>query len=320
MDRKPVKIILDTDIGGDCDDAGALGLLNALADLDEAQIMGVTSCTSLKNAPGAIDAINRYYGRTNIPVGAYNGEPFYENPAAEHYISYLNGHYETIYKNKEDAQDAVQLLRKLLSAEKENGIKIVAIGPLRVMRMLLDSGPDGISPLTGRQIIMEKVSELVVMGGYFPETDKEIFLGDMKLEAEFNIAGDVKSAQKVMNHWPTPIVLCPYEIGYEIMTGMPMIEKNPDSPVSMAYKMYCGGSRESWDLTTVLYAVRGPGSNWTVSDPGTIFIDDRGVSTWCGDKVKKHYYLKKNRDPDFVKNEIDELLMKDPIKNETKYK
>ena len=27
MEKKPVKIIFDTDIGGDCDDAGALALL-----------------------------------------------------------------------------------------------------------------------------------------------------------------------------------------------------------------------------------------------------------------------------------------------------
>jgi hypothetical protein len=34
-----VRIILDTDMSGDCDDAGALALLHALADQGECEIL-----------------------------------------------------------------------------------------------------------------------------------------------------------------------------------------------------------------------------------------------------------------------------------------
>lgn len=72
----PRAVILDTDMGGDCDDAGALAVLHVLADRGEARILAVTSCTSAEATPGCIDAINTYYGRPEIPVGALKEDGF----------------------------------------------------------------------------------------------------------------------------------------------------------------------------------------------------------------------------------------------------
>ena len=42
MDKtEKVKIIFDTDIGGDCDDAGALAMLHRLCDKGEAQLLAI---------------------------------------------------------------------------------------------------------------------------------------------------------------------------------------------------------------------------------------------------------------------------------------
>ena len=40
------NIILDTDIGPDCDDAAALAMLNLYADQGLCRILGITHCTS----------------------------------------------------------------------------------------------------------------------------------------------------------------------------------------------------------------------------------------------------------------------------------
>ena len=40
--KKPVRIIYDTDLGGDCDDAGTLAMLHRLCDLGEAELLAVT--------------------------------------------------------------------------------------------------------------------------------------------------------------------------------------------------------------------------------------------------------------------------------------
>ena len=62
------KIIFDTDIGWDCDDAGALALIHSLCNKGEAELLAVTATYYHKYAAGCIDAINRYYGRI-VPVG-----------------------------------------------------------------------------------------------------------------------------------------------------------------------------------------------------------------------------------------------------------
>ena len=69
MSKGAVKIILDTDMGPDCDDAGALALLHKLEKLGEAEILAVMHCTSSIWGPGCIDAINTYYKRPDIPIG-----------------------------------------------------------------------------------------------------------------------------------------------------------------------------------------------------------------------------------------------------------
>lgn len=47
-----VKIIIDTDIGSDCDDAGALALAHNLANEGKCQILAVTNCLSRKKRSG----------------------------------------------------------------------------------------------------------------------------------------------------------------------------------------------------------------------------------------------------------------------------
>ena len=62
-------IIYDTDFGLDVDDVGALAMLHVLADRGEATLLGVVSNVSDPYSPAAIDVINTYYGRPDVPVG-----------------------------------------------------------------------------------------------------------------------------------------------------------------------------------------------------------------------------------------------------------
>jgi hypothetical protein len=63
-------IILDTDFAADVDDVGALAILNAMADSGEADILGVMISSGDYYALRAVDTINTYYGRPDIPIGA----------------------------------------------------------------------------------------------------------------------------------------------------------------------------------------------------------------------------------------------------------
>lgn len=70
---QPVKVIFDTDMLTDFDDVGALSCLHALADAGEAEILATISSTRGNASVGAVQVINTYYGRGDLPVGAPKG-------------------------------------------------------------------------------------------------------------------------------------------------------------------------------------------------------------------------------------------------------
>ena len=123
-----VSIILDTDIGTDVDDAGALALLHALASRREARILAVMSCNRNRWSAPAIDVINTYYGRPDIPVGASRTGPdeemWYHDavPTLPHRLA-----------TSGDAPDAVSLYRQILADQPDDSVIIVAVGWLTNM-------------------------------------------------------------------------------------------------------------------------------------------------------------------------------------------
>jgi len=78
------RVILDTDLGCDCDDAGAMAVLHNLEKSNLCQILTISSCTSREDAARAIKIINSYYSNSELPIGVYktgsmlnNGKHYY---------------------------------------------------------------------------------------------------------------------------------------------------------------------------------------------------------------------------------------------------
>jgi hypothetical protein len=76
------SVLVDTDIGPDCDDAGALAVLHALADRGGVEILGVMYALSNPYGAPCVDAINTYYGRADIPVGTLKDDDLLKNTTA----------------------------------------------------------------------------------------------------------------------------------------------------------------------------------------------------------------------------------------------
>jgi purine nucleosidase len=66
---EPVRIIFDTDMGNDVDDALALALLHACESRGEARILAVTITKDNRWAATFVDLLDTFYGRPGIPVG-----------------------------------------------------------------------------------------------------------------------------------------------------------------------------------------------------------------------------------------------------------
>ena len=315
---KPIKIIFDTDIGGDCDDAGALALIHRLCDKGEAELLAVTHCHNGVYFAGCIDAINRFYGR-EVPVGVNYAGRLLENDrgvyAAELCEKFDNKYPPALHQTKDGPDDALALLRKTLSQAEDNSVTLVATGTLHSMARLISSAPDGICGLSGKELVEKKLKRTVVMGGRFFESwPMTIYEGGNPeshvMTWEYNIRGSgYENAKTVFDNWPGELVLANYEIGAYIvsMVGYAKRAKAGD-PVAHAYQVHNNDTgRCSWDHTAVLEAIR-PGRYWNVHEHGKISVDEEMVTHWNRSEHWKHTYLLPKADYEEVRQAIDDLV------------
>lgn len=314
--KTKVKIIFDTDIGCDCDDAGALSVLNALADMGEAEIVAVTNCIANDYNAGCIDAINRYYGRDSIPIGTLHNPEYVSHGWRDIYGRKVAEEFENRYKSAGDCLDTVDVLRKSLWESEDGSIVFVATGSMLSMQLLMNSVPDNLCPLNGMQLVKQKIKRTVFMGGRFKQTwPANIVVGDnYTVNAEFNIASNIKAAQEVCGSWPSELVFCSYEAGLYIVTGKNLVKSNRDNnPIKYAYLTHSSiTGRESWDLATMLYAIRPDAGYWFLHEYGRISIDDSGVTSWSKDDKGRHTYLLYKEDHKYIEDIIEELLDHEP--------
>lgn len=198
----PVKVIYETDFTWDVDDVGALALLHALADLGEAEILAVSYNEVQDAADKAIDAINTWYHRGNIPIGLYKKD--LEDPDNQHSF-----YIDKLAVMKHDLKDnpvgsSLEIYKKILADQPDNSVIIVSVGFLNNLYDLL-SDPEGFV------LISTKVKKLVLMGGVYKD--------------EFNFVrhNTVDQAQYVLEYWPGTVVVSPDGAG--VQTGS-ALEKN----------------------------------------------------------------------------------------------
>src|SRR5882672_8389403 len=147
----PVRLIFDTDMGNDIDDAVGLAMIHALESRGEAKLLAVTVTKDNQWAAPFIDAMNTFYGRGDIPIGVVRKGKTPEDakmirvPAARTRPdgSFVYAHDLTDGK---DAPEATGLLRRVLSKEKDGTVAIVQVGFSTNLARLLDSPADGASP------------------------------------------------------------------------------------------------------------------------------------------------------------------------------
>jgi len=286
-----IHIILDTDIGPDCDDAGALALLHILAKDKPVQLMAVTNCTSNPYGNGAIDAINRAYGQYDVPIGMYDKPGFLCDEVSKKYNKAICLNYENRFRNNQEAPSALKTLKNALRQVEDNSIIMIAIGPLNNMADLLRDAE-------GKLLVAQKVKLLVTMS---------ISMSFV----EWNVEMDIPSAQKVFADWPTPIIATPAETGGKIITGVDFKDMSKDHPVRLAYHLFNDGDdskgRSSWDLTAVWVAIEGPDPFFYLSESNDVYIDDTGQAICTPNPEGKVKILHNKLPEDEIGRRLDDL-------------
>jgi inosine-uridine nucleoside N-ribohydrolase len=306
-EKEVVNLILDTDLGPDYDDVGAMALMHALADSGLVNILATVSSNKDERVIPCIEVLNGYFNRRSVPVGAPKSEGGVSLTTwhKDKWTDYLPSVYEHQTEKTSDAPDAVKVYRRILSEQKDAGVTICTLGFFTNLKDLLLSPGDEYSPLSGKELVAKKVKRLVSMAARFPEG------------REFNVYCDIPASKTVIGEWPTEIIFSGFEIGEVVLTGK-QTAKMPvsNSPVKDTYEMCLKegdfDGRNSWDQTAVLVAIKGYDPCYT-TEKGTVSVDDNGANTWSPSENGKHIRLIEKIPPGQVASLIESYMMHQPV-------
>ncbi len=267
----PMSVIFDTDMDTDCDDAGALAMLHALADSGEVNILATVVSSRFAYSAPCVEAINRYYGRGGVPIGVPKGSGA-PTKRGSRYARQIAEAYKTRLATNKDADDAVDVYRRVLSAQGDASVTIVTTGYMTNLRDLLRSKAGRHSKLDGRKLVAAKVSRWVCMGGKYPARLRHGGYG--------NFMPDPGAVVEAVASWPGPIYFS--GLGEKVLTGRALLKTPDHNPVRRAYRLYLKDRpvRPSWDQVALLLAVRPNAPYWKLRTKGSNHIYANGTNRW----------------------------------------
>ncbi len=297
---KPIRLIFDTDMGNDVDDAVALAVIHALQGRGACELLAVTITKDNDLAAPFTDAINTFYGRGEIPIGVVrNGS----TPGIGRYLGLvqeLDDDGGLVFPHDlisgQDAPDAVGILRNILAKQPDESVVMIQVGFSTNLAQLLGSSPDDVSELSGRELVAKKVRLLSIMAGVFPSNDRR--------KSDFNIRHDIPAARRVAEDWPTEIIYSGMEVGFVVPYPVESIERDYTYAerhlLPEAYRLFdqpprgIGPDFPMWDVTSVIYAVYPDRGYFDHSRPGKVTIDERGFTRFDEQSGGPHKYLTVN--------------------------
>lgn len=290
----PVNLIIDSDAAIDADDMGDHAVMWGLANRGEVNVLAIIVSSANDYSAPALRAVANYYGHPNVPIGANKGStPNMNGTATSVYTRQIATQFGTPGDTRSNYPDAVIVYRQALANASDNSVYIVANGYYEPLQQLLQSQPDGISPLTGIQLVTQKVRRLVSSAGWFPSG------------SESNFANDTDAASFVFANWPGEIVSVGADTSWDVTTGPSTTSDPNQDPIKAAYNLFAAARGTSattpaWGQLGLLYAVRGGvGTNFTIGGyNGQTTIDAtqdqfRGQNFWSPTPQAGDSYLQK---------------------------
>jgi len=311
----PVQLIIDTDLGFDVDDVGAIAIGHALANQGEADILAIVCNTGRDSCIIGVDIVNTYYGR-NVSIGSFKGKfgSYTDNGQDSHYINGIKGSYPHTVNGRNDVPSALEVYLNALQSAEDNSVTIASIGELTNLQNLLQNDTN---------LVRQKVKRVVYMDGDF----------------NFGCADGAygpnnecwKSAQYVVANMPSPDVEQIFQLHGDNHNGWwtgdnPKCNYNSKNPVMAAYSDMCRNTgwcdnygRDSWDLNTVYVAVMGAtgGGQCNIGSGRACAysVSDDGKTEYrnYNDNSKNMWDFSLIGDISSVGNTIEELLCLEPL-------
>ena len=274
----PVQLIIDTDLGFDVDDVGALAVANHLQDIGLCRLLAVVHNTGFVKGIGGVDVINNFYGRgsngTHLDLGAYTGawgSSAAAQRAQDRYTSILEQRYPSAVQTYREVAPAVEVYSRVLAAADDHSVVIASIGELTNLRDVLKANAT---------LFNQKVKAVHYMDGSY-----NFGCGDSKGSGWSPWLGSTQdcdgAAQYVQDHVAHGVMQTYSLNGGNVLCGSRFQAGCGQGPVKDAYQIWTNrGSRPSWDLITVYLAVRGVESLYSSAVAGVDRVDYHGAETF----------------------------------------
>lgn len=256
------KIIFDTDIGDDIDDAFALGLLLSSPEVD---LLGVT--TAYGNTHLRARLVKRYLcgvGECSIPVSV--------GPESASKSIFTQARWAERYPD-ETRPDAISFI---LDAIRKNPaqITLISVAPLTNVGALIDRDP----------ATFRKLKRVVIMGGSIRRRFGDLgYLPDRGPEPEYNIRMDIPAARKLFSSG-VPLYVMPLDATLleldEVKRDILFSQSTPlTDTLTLLYYQWTASTQNPtptlFDAMAVAYALD---PDLCPTQPMHILIDDKGYT------------------------------------------
>ncbi len=299
------NVIIDTDLGNCTDDALAMQVLFKYRSEGKLNLLAAMSGSKVERAKRLLDCFVHYYKADDLPLGLIEGEgdifemiPYFQLVDSV----YADG---TPWLSSTgipltDRLPAWKEYRKRLSLAADNSVSIICIGSFINLGKLMNSEADEYSPLSGMELIRQKVRQLDVEAGCFTKIRLRFESG--YLETEYNIAGDIPLAKKVLENWPTDLHLLPMEEGMKFPSDHDEVLSdyawNPQSPMYLIYTHYDEWAKGDvgqywWDPIVVIHTME-PDKYFDCTTQGVLSVSDKGVTSFEAKKDGKVHLISVN--------------------------
>lgn len=288
----PVPVIIDTAMSTDVGSPPVFPVVGALAQQGKAKLLASICDTSDPYCAPLAAIMDAWWGysTSTVPVGAYQGSAF--PGISSRYTQQAVNLFGISGDTRANYPSALTVYRQALADAADNSVVIIYAGYLQNLKDLLQSPADGISSLTGLQLVTQKVRRLVVMGGEYPSGS----------EHNFNLNSTAaSSAAYVMDNWPSEIVVDGYTFGATVFTRPSASRNTTTDPLAEIWSLNPGGylnaqgERESWDLLNAQYAIEGLSTNYTAAGISGINTVNptTGANSWASPGLGNVTYLGK---------------------------
>ncbi len=293
---EPIHILHGTDWWTDCDDLVALRVLLRAHKKGLIVLEGIGINSVMDYSAQSVDAFVFDEG-LDIKIGV--DKSAYRKGLLCRYQKKLASFEHRINTNDE-CEQAYLMYRRIL-AESEKKIDITEVGFPQIIQQLMESKPDSISPLTGLELVEQKVNKIWMMAGRW----------DKPKGWEYNISSSSaarRAGNYICKNSPVPVTFLGFEVGARVITGNKL---NKDDILKVG--MVAHGSskgRSSWDPMTVLLAIIGDAKKAGYTEVfGKANVSARtGMNSFTKADNGLHSYVVKTQPDEYYAKLINEII------------